>query len=174
MDTTPTAALPMDLAPTETRDPTTTPTGPHLRVGDDERSAVCEMLAANFTLGRLTPDDLDERLARALNATRRADLDELIDDLPPLPPAPVAPPQSPLRTMFEAAGVLSALGAMGIVGLMIVGSLFLGVGVWFFTLVGGTLTAYFTAVLTRSYYRSHPPQGAPRPGGPRAAGGPAR
>ena len=53
-----------------------------LRVGDDERDAAAERLREHAARGRLTLEELDERLGRALGARTRADLAVLEDDLP--------------------------------------------------------------------------------------------
>jgi hypothetical protein len=54
-----------------------------LRVGDDEREAVGDILRREHVAGRLDTDELDERLGRCLSAKTYAELDALIADLPP-------------------------------------------------------------------------------------------
>ncbi|MDX6739720.1 DUF1707 domain-containing protein [Actinocorallia sp. A-T 12471] len=69
-----------------------------LRVGDAERSAVADALQEHYAQGRLDPEELDDRLTRALAAKTGADLTDLLDDLPgphPWPPQPIAPPYAP-------------------------------------------------------------------------------
>ncbi len=56
----------------------------HLRVSDAERQAVADRLAQHYGEGRLTKDEFDERVGRAMSAKTRADLNGLFDDLPGL------------------------------------------------------------------------------------------
>lgn len=57
--------------------------GPQLRVGHAEREEVAAQLREHYASGRLTLDELHERLDAALAAKTRADLDALLTDLPP-------------------------------------------------------------------------------------------
>lgn len=62
----------------------------YMRVSDADREQVAERLRENFAAGRLTSEELDERLAAALSAKTVGDLRALMTDLPE--PAPVGPP----------------------------------------------------------------------------------
>jgi hypothetical protein len=62
-----------------------------LRASDAERDAAVESLRTHAQAGRLTSDELEDRVAAALAATTRADLAKLHVDLP----APPAPRRSP-------------------------------------------------------------------------------
>lgn len=53
-----------------------------LRVSDDERESVVEELREHTVAGRLTAEELDERLDAVYKAKTRADLDALRADLP--------------------------------------------------------------------------------------------
>jgi Domain of unknown function (DUF1707) len=53
-----------------------------LRVGDAERAAVADRLAAHAAAGRLGVEELEQRVERAHAAVRRAELDALLGDLP--------------------------------------------------------------------------------------------
>ena len=53
-----------------------------IRVGDRERTAVADRLAAHAAAGRLTVDELEQRVERAHAATHTADLEPLLADLP--------------------------------------------------------------------------------------------
>jgi hypothetical protein len=53
-----------------------------LRIGDAERDAVTEALHEHFAKGRLTREELDERLGSALSARTEGDLREIVRDLP--------------------------------------------------------------------------------------------
>ncbi|HEX7105123.1 MAG TPA: DUF1707 domain-containing protein [Acidothermaceae bacterium] len=55
-----------------------------LRIGDAERDAAIAALARHFADGRLTQDEHEERIARALRARTGADLRVLFADLPRL------------------------------------------------------------------------------------------
>src|SRR4029077_9786496 len=53
-----------------------------LRAADHDREAVGEILRTQHVAGRLSTDEFQERLERAMTATTYADLDELIADFP--------------------------------------------------------------------------------------------
>jgi Domain of unknown function (DUF1707)/Cell wall-active antibiotics response 4TMS YvqF len=72
---------------------------PAIRASDAEREAVVSRLRAVATEGRLTLDELAERLERALSATTRAELEPLTADLPAPTAAPVAPPAGVRRVV---------------------------------------------------------------------------
>jgi hypothetical protein len=64
-----------------------------LRVGDAERDEVTTALHEHFAQGRLTRDELDERLTATLSARTAGDLRKVTADLPGTPAAPSpAPP----------------------------------------------------------------------------------
>jgi Domain of unknown function (DUF1707) len=60
-----------------------------IRVSDADRDHVTARLRDHFAQGRLTPDELDERLSAALSAKTVGDLRHVMADLPE--PRPVAP-----------------------------------------------------------------------------------
>src|SRR5215470_11517011 len=64
-------------------------TGYNLRVGDADRDAVATQLREHFADGRLTLEELNERLDQAFAAKTRADLNTVLRDLPQAP-RPVA------------------------------------------------------------------------------------
>lgn len=55
---------------------------PQIRVGDAERQEAADRLQAHFAAGRITWDELDERLATAWSARVQGDLTPLFSDLP--------------------------------------------------------------------------------------------
>jgi len=59
-------------------------TGSNIRVGDAERDAVATQLREHYGDGRLTLDELNERLDQALRARTGADLNAVLRDLPSL------------------------------------------------------------------------------------------
>ena len=68
----------------------------HIRVSDADRDRVTARLREHFAEGRLTSDELDERISAALNAKTFGDLRPLMADLPepvPVPPRPTSHPR---------------------------------------------------------------------------------
>jgi Domain of unknown function (DUF1707) len=57
-------------------------TGYNMRVGDADREGVAAQLREHYADGRLTLDELNERLDQAFAARTRADLDAVLRDLP--------------------------------------------------------------------------------------------
>lgn len=60
---------------------------PEVRVADQDRQQVAEVLRRHTADGRLTLDEFSERVGRALAARTRSDLEVLTSDLPPAPEA---------------------------------------------------------------------------------------
>jgi Domain of unknown function (DUF1707) len=61
------------------------PPDPRMRAGDSDRDAVAEQLREAHTEGRLTLEELEERLGKTYAARTFADLAPLTADLPPRP-----------------------------------------------------------------------------------------
>lgn len=61
------------------------PERPEIRASDAERERVVSFLRDKTAEGRLTADELDERVGRAYAAVTRAELDPLVRDLPDPP-----------------------------------------------------------------------------------------
>jgi hypothetical protein len=68
-----------DLAESDLR---ADPTGSDLRAADADRERIAERLRAAAAEGRLTPDELEARLERALSARTYSELTVLVTDLP--------------------------------------------------------------------------------------------
>jgi DUF1707 SHOCT-like domain len=68
----------------------------HLRAADADRERVATFLREQHAVGRLTHDELEERIDRAYHAVTMGDLDRLIADLPQ-PNRPPAPRRAPVR-----------------------------------------------------------------------------
>jgi DUF1707 SHOCT-like domain len=66
-------------------------TGFNVRVGDADRDAIAAQLREHYADGRLTLDELNERLDHAFAAKTTADLDAVMRDLPHVP-RPVGAP----------------------------------------------------------------------------------
>lgn len=64
---------------------------PELRVGDTERDEVVSALREHFAQGRLTRDELDERLTATLRARTAGELHAITRDLPGAPYDPHRP-----------------------------------------------------------------------------------
>ena len=69
-----------------------------MRVSDAERESVTAKLRDHYAEGRLTSDELDERVSAALHAKTYGDLRALTTDLPG--PAAV-PPRTPARPSWD-------------------------------------------------------------------------
>ncbi len=54
-----------------------------VRVDSQQRERAARSLGEHFVAGRLSEDELHERLARAYGATMQSDLDAVLGDLPP-------------------------------------------------------------------------------------------
>ena len=66
-------------------------TGDRIRISDADRDRAAARLREHFAAGRLSPAELDERIAAALTAKTAGDVRRIMADLPD--PAP-APPQA--------------------------------------------------------------------------------
>jgi hypothetical protein len=83
-----------------------------LRIGDDERSRAAERLAEHAAAGRLTVEELEQRLERANAAVYARDLQALEADLPgpPAPRPPVHLPWLPVLLLVAAIAGSIAVG----------------------------------------------------------------
>jgi uncharacterized protein DUF1707 len=103
---------------------------PALRASDAERERIATLLREHCAAGRITPEELSERLDTAYGALTLPELDALVRDLPDLPPAPrAAKPASPDRERARRR-VLHAVGVVVLVNLACL-------AVWFATGAGG-------------------------------------
>ncbi len=97
---------------------------PSVRASDEDRERVASELSRQAGAGRLTPEELDERLGAAYAARTEADLARLTSDLPAPPAPPVASRDVALRrarfhhraagaliTILVCVGVWAATGA---------------------------------------------------------------
>jgi hypothetical protein len=96
---------------------------PSWRIGHQERADTADLLTEHCIAGRLTLDELDERLATVWAAKTQRDLDGCLTDLPPVTDESAR--QTSLaswlqegRTLLRA-GTLSPGAIAGVTGLMI-------------------------------------------------------
>ena len=114
------------------------------RASHTDREQVVGALQAAFVQGRLTADELDERVGQALAARTYADLAALTTDLPadPTPavqPAP-APPPAPARRVQNPAARRAVKAGAGAIGVAVIA---LGVVI---AVAGEPAAAVFVAV----------------------------
>jgi Domain of unknown function (DUF1707) len=87
-----------------------------LRAADADRERIAERLRQAAAEGRLTPDELEERLEVALSARTYAELDGLVGDLPRReaepPPAPRRRMRPELQTFLATSLLLVAIWAL--------------------------------------------------------------
>jgi hypothetical protein len=82
------------------------------RASDSERDAVISDLRAHAGEGRLSVDDLDQRIAGALSATTRAELATLVEDLPRRPRDRTAERREHVRAYLAVMLLLVAIWAL--------------------------------------------------------------
>lgn len=110
-------------------------TGSEIRVGDAEREAVASQLRDHYADGRLTLDELNQRLDQAFAAKTRADLSVVTRDLP-VTPQPVTggralqavPRQRSRSGAGQSFGALAPLLAMFWLCLVLGGVFIFGIG----------------------------------------------
>ncbi|HEY7483117.1 MAG TPA: DUF1707 domain-containing protein [Streptosporangiaceae bacterium] len=148
-------------------------TGPEdLRIGDAERTRVTEALHDHFAQGRLTQDELEERLDAALAARTYGDLRRITHDLP-MPQATAGDRQAarpPWRRSRPPVFALFALAFL-LVALVAGGPWYALVGVLKVILLVWLVTAVLGILRIRRWVRRGGGWGPPR-GGPEFWGGP--
>jgi uncharacterized protein DUF1707 len=82
-----------------------------VRIGDRDRAAASERLSAHHAAGRLSVDELEQRLERANAAVYAHELDALEADLPRRMPVrrDFGPPLAPLAFALIALGVAGSI-----------------------------------------------------------------
>ena len=144
-----------------------------IRVSDADRDRVTARLREHFAEGRLTQDELDERISAALNAKTFGDLRPVMADLPEPSPAPpraarnpqwAGPPRVALRRGPRILPlVLIALLVAGLAsgggGWVLFAFFRLMLVFWLVTLVAGIFAAgRFHRRMRRGWYPGHPRQ----------------
>src|SRR5260221_11367375 len=89
-----------------------------IRVSDADRERVTSRLREHFAEGRLTSEELDERITAALSAKTFGDLRRIMADLPD--PAPVPLPSMPSARCAVRPGALACRGPQDLPLAMIV------------------------------------------------------
>jgi hypothetical protein len=115
-----------------------------MRIGDAERESASAELSDHFAAGRLTLDELHERIDLVLAARTRGQLGRVMRDLPslrrePRPPAAPAPGHPLLSDGLQP----SHSGASYDGRLAAVGLLLLAMLIWLFTVVMFTRHGYY-------------------------------
>ena len=148
----------------------------HIRVSDADRERVADRLREHFAEGRLSTDELDERIAAALSAKTFAELRRVTTDLPDPEPArgqsqdqgqgkgkgrPYPPPWAGRRGFarrHRGPGLLPLLLLLLIAALVIPGAgwlLFAFVKVVLVFWLVATVAAIFAAARFRRHVRRH-------------------
>lgn len=70
----------------------------HIRISDADRERVTARLREHYAEGRLTADELDERVSATLTAKTFADLRPIMADLPE--PGPLGPQPAPVPPLY--------------------------------------------------------------------------
>ena len=103
------------------RSPDRSPGPVDQRVGDVERSAVCEELSRQYAAGRLSDDELEHRVGAAMQARTRGDLHPLLVDLPArcadqrCGPTPVARRQiAPIWPALDVFALIALIGTLAV------------------------------------------------------------
>lgn len=69
----------------------------NIRIGDADRESVTSRLREHYAEGRLTSEELDERISATLSAKTFGDLRPIMADLPePAQPGPIGPQPGPM------------------------------------------------------------------------------
>lgn len=130
-----------------------------IRASDADRDRVATRLRDHFAEGRLTHDELDERLTAALNAKTHGDLRHILADLPE--PGPVLAPGRPSPRLARSYPVVLRRGPrfLPLVLLALVAALVLPGTAWLFVglvkvillfwLVGCVVAIFMVARLRR-------------------------
>ena len=85
------------------------PSDAHLRAGDADRARAADELTRHCAAGRLTPEELSERLDTVLGARTLGELEAVRRDLPALAPAAGPKRRAPRRLLAAIVLVLSML-----------------------------------------------------------------
>ncbi|HUA30278.1 MAG TPA: DUF1707 domain-containing protein [Streptosporangiaceae bacterium] len=147
-----------------------------IRVSDADRERVTARLRDHYAEGRLTLEELDERVTAALNAKTVGDLRRLMADLPgdaPLaPPGPMARPAAMARPVLVRRGprILPLLALIMLAAVFLPGGAFVVLAffqIMLVLLLAAGLTALFAAHRFRRRMRRYWQMGGYQGMGPR-------
>jgi DUF1707 SHOCT-like domain len=110
-----------------------------VRIGDAERDEAVSALGEHFAAGRLTREELDERIDQAMQARFSTDLEPLFDDLPASPRLQPERPEQRVRPgppqLSPLAWVLPLVVVAAVLTAVLIGAPWVLWGVvWFFVL----------------------------------------
>jgi len=127
-----------------------------MRIGDAERDTATTELGDHFAAGRLTLDELHERIAQALSARTHGQLSRVMRDLPSLKrePRPGPAHSEPLLSdgQRRATADASGDGRFAAIGLLLLALL-----IWLFTVVVFTRHGYYHPYPHHPYSPWHHP-----------------
>jgi hypothetical protein len=135
-----------------------------LRASDADRDGVAERLRAAATEGRLSTDELDERLSAALRARTYGELDPLLADLPVKTPTVRGRRSTALAITAPIAATMVSIVAITVLLALVIVIAMIGAA-WF----GWMLIAWFLFGSKRRHMRRRHPMG-PGPLPPRGPG----
>src|SRR5215469_1075753 len=93
---------------------------PQMKASDADRDEVVTALSEHFQAGRLTTEELEDRMGNALSARTLGELDALTVDLPPCRPAKPAQQLNPQRRGHPELAVIAAVLAVLAVAVAVV------------------------------------------------------
>jgi hypothetical protein len=109
-----------------------------MRIGDAERDTATTELGDHFAAGRLTLDELHERIAQALSARTHGQLSRVMRDLPSLKRGPAQGEPLLSDGQRRATADASGDGRFAAIGLLLLALL-----IWLFTVVVFTRHGYY-------------------------------
>jgi len=122
-----------------------------IRTSDADRERVTARLREHFAEGRLTRDELDERVAAALSARTYGDLRPITADLPGPGPGPAPPQPQPWGTRGPVL-IRRGPGIMPLVALLFLVAVLFPVGPWvFFGFFHVLLTFLLVMLVARAF-----------------------
>jgi hypothetical protein len=125
-----------------------------MRIGDAERDTATAELGDHFAAGRLTLDELHERVAQALSARTHGQLSRVMRDLPSLKREPRPGPVrgEPLLSDGQRPATATGDGRFAAIGLLLLAML-----IWLFTVVVFTRHGYYHPYPHHPYSPWHHP-----------------
>lgn len=123
-----------------------------MRIGDAERDTATAELGDHFAAGRLTLDELHERVAQALSARTHGQLSQVMRDLPSLKREPGPVRGEPLLSDGQRPVTATGDGRLAAIGLLLLAML-----IWLFTVVVFARHGYYHPYPHHPYSPWHHP-----------------